>query len=462
MKVANLFFVVFMTVIFSSCQDSVSRADELRSQYKFSEAFELYEQAANEGNSYAKWRLAKAYGHGDGVNLDFKEAMRLLDEASKEGSDEATCDMALCYLYGWYGTEKDQDKGFKMLKEIASKSESTYVKVRYARDLFYGFSDVEDNEQAEKIISDIKDKDDEIYLRFMGDIYSSGGDKIERNIEQAVKYYQMSFKKGDSYSAYCLANRYSVGDEKCQKDIKKEIEWLNKGIDANCDDCMCVMAGICLSEDTVVKNMHNIPKAIELLKRATKHGSGEAYTRLGTLYLLGKYVDKDDNEAFICYTKAYELRDAIGAGNLGWAYLNGIGCEKDPAKGIEIWKNAVDFGSGYAADNLFRYYYQSMYGGTTEAKNYELAKKYLLKAAKLGDANGCYNLGVMYFYGNGFFEKNEFQAFTYIKIAADKGLVDACSAVAYMYENGIGCEKDPSEAKKYKDKTMAKENKELD
>lgn len=45
-------------------------------------------------------------------------------------------------------------------------------------------------------------------------------------------------------------------------------------------------------------------------------------------------------------------------------------------------------------------------------------------------------------------------------MAADKGVVDACSVVAYMYENAIGCHKNPNEAKKYKDMTKAKEEKE--
>lgn len=35
---------------------------------------------------------------------------------------------------------------------------------------------------------------------------------------------------------------------------------------------------------------------------------------------------------------------------------------------------------------------------------------------------------------------------------ADFGFVDAYDAVAYMYENGIGCDKNPQKAKEYRNK----------
>ena len=60
---------------------------------------------------------------------------------------------------------------------------------------------------------------------------------------------------------------------------------------------------------------------------------------------------------------------------------------------------------------------------------------------------------------NGLMNKDVGQAFVYIKKAADMGLVDACNSLAYLYENGIGCDKDPQKAKEYKDKTIANSEK---
>ena len=56
-------------------------------------------------------------------------------------------------------------------------------------------------------------------------------------------------------------------------------------------------------------------------------------------------------------------------------------------------------------------------------------------------------------------DKSIEHAFVYIKKAADLGLVDACESIAYFYENGMGCDKDPNKAKEYRDKTIASDDK---
>ena len=97
------------------------------------------------------------------------------------------------------------------------------------------------------------------------------------------------------------------------------------------------------------------------------------------------------------------------------------------------------------------------YGEYGEKKDKELAKKYLIKAAELNDAWGCLNLGTQYYLGNYLMDKSYSQAFVYVKKAADMGLIDACNVLAYFYENGIGCDKNPQKAKEYKDRTVVKD-----
>lgn len=160
---------------------------------------------------------------------------------------------------------------------------------------------------------------------------------------------------------------------------------------------------------------------------------------------------KDDAKAFEYYTKAYDFQSGQGAFALGLAYINGIGCSKDVAKGIEIWKTAVVWGSGFAANNLYCYYKGNKeFNGVINKEN---AKFYLEKGASLNDAMSCWNLAMEYWCMGSLYEKNDKQAFTYAKKAADSGIVDACGFIGYCYANGIGCEKDPKKAKKYQDMT---------
>lgn len=247
---------------------------------------------------------------------------------------------------------------------------------------------------------------------------------------------------------------YADGYGSVKADKAKRLEWLNRGIESNEDECMCTMAILCTAgdRDSTYKSIYNPQRAVELLKKASRHGSGEAYYLLGNWYYNGEYLPKDDKKAFDNWEKAVELRSSEAASNLAYAYIEGVGCEKNENKGIEIHKQAVEEGSGFSATKLFYCYWAGTWG---VKKDKELAKQYLFKAAELNDAWGCFNLGKQYYMGNDLVNKDNSQAFVYIKKAADMGLVEACDALAYFYENGIDVDKNPQKAKEYKDKTIA-------
>ncbi|MDO4991648.1 MAG: tetratricopeptide repeat protein, partial [Prevotellaceae bacterium] len=318
-------------------------------------------------------------------------------------------------------------------------------------------------DQAYNILNEIKENNKEIDLRVMGEVYSIGCNKIDIDYSQAIEYFTKAFNNGSIYSAFILGNLYLNGykDSKDKKniprDIKKAIEWLDKGIEANNTSCMETMSFICRSQDSIYVQYHNIEKGIDLLKKAIRHGSSEAMYKLGKEYQYGENIGKDDEKAFDLYMKSFELNNPNGAFMLGISYMHGIGCEKDVAKGVEVWKKAVEYGDGSSANNLFCYYAYGEFSNDKSVINYELAKKFLKEGAKLGDGMACWNLGRLYYSGNFLFEKNDIQSFIYSKQAADKGIVDACRAVAYMYQQGIGCRKDLEESKKYEEMGKAKE-----
>lgn len=453
MKRLCVLTMLIATVALIACQSDSEKADKLRLENKFDEAAELYQKAADEGDAYAMWRLSQAYGSGGGVDWDEAKALELLRQSAQAGCEEAKCDLAFAYMFGWYDIGKDEDKGKSLLEELVKKTDNSYIQSRYAALLFSGDGPFEENkEKAQSVFENIKDKNNPEYLFQMGYVYLNGSDNIDINVEKAIEYFSKGFERGRKYGAYLIQSLYASGYGDLKSDTKKRIEWLNRGIQSDVADCMVDMAGICLSEDSTLQDIYNPQKGIELYKKAARHGNGKAYFALGNLYNEGEFVSKDDNKAFNYWKKAAALKDHQGAANLGYAYINGIGCAKDIKKGIEIWKQAVEYGSGYAANNLCRCYSSGEYG---EKKDKELAKKYLIKAAELNDAWGCLNLGTQYYLGNYLMDKSDGQAFVYVKKAADMGLIDACNVLAYFYENGIGCDKDPQKAKEYKDKTIA-------
>ena len=457
MKTSSFFVAIITALMLMSCQTDSKKADKLRLENKFDEAAELYQKAADEGDAYAKWRLSNAYGNGEGVDWDESKAFELLKQSAQEGCEEAKCNLAFAYMFDWFGNGKETEKGKEILEELIKTTNNSYVLARYAGLLFLGDGSYEeDKEKAMRVLKKIEDKNNPYYLDLMGLIYTSGTDEIEIDIKKAIDYFTKAFENGRKYSAYRIQSIYAVGYGDLKPNKAKRIEWLNRGIEGDVSDCMAVMALLCITEDSAYQDMHNPQRAVELLKRAARHGNGDAYYSIGNLYYEGKYLPKDDKKAFENWEKGVERKCTEAASNLAYAYIEGVGCEKNVEKGIELYKQAVEKGNGFSAQKLYYCYGTGAWG---VKKDKELAKKYLLKAAEFGDPWGCYNLGMQYYIGNDLVNKDYGQAFVYTKKAADMGHIDACNAIAYFYENGIGIDKDPQKAKEYKDKTVANSDK---
>lgn len=461
MKKISVFLIALCAIIVVSCQSDTDKADKFRLNNEFGKAAELYKKAAAEGDAYAMWRLSRAYGNGDGVEYDEKKALDYLKRAAERGCEEAECDLAMAYMFNWLDIGEDKEKGKAMMDALVERTDNSFVLTKYAGFLFDGADPYEgDKDKALEIIDNIKDKNNPDYLELMGVVYQNGTSNISPDMAKAVDYFKKAFKYGRRYCAYRLFHAYLQGYEGLKADTTEALNWLQKGIEANQTNCMVDMSGLCLSKDSAFKQYHNVSRGIELLRTAANHGSSDAYSRLGGEYYRGENVEKDDEKSFEYLKKSAEMRNAGGTYSLGWDYINGTGCEKDVEKGIDTWKKAVEYGSASAANNLYVYYN----GGDASSSlpvgpiDDELAKEYLLKAAKMGDYMACWNLGREYYWGNDLFEKNNSLAFFYIKKAADAGMIDACGWLAYFYYEGIGCDRNPDKAREYENKTKAKED----
>ena len=236
---------------------------------------------------------------------------------------------------------------------------------------------------------------------------------------------------------------------------------MKRGVECNSADAMILLSQINLysKDDVNFKTYQNPSKGLELLQKAINHGSGEAYARLAWEFFSGINVDKDDKKFYEYSQKAYELRNQDGANNLGGCYQRGFGCERNINKAIEIYQEAVKLGSGLAAKNLF-YIFRCGDSQNDIPVNFdrEKAKHYLLEGARLNDPIALLQLSKQYYFGSDLFESNPEQAYIYAKKSADAGNVDGCAMIAYLLDNGIGCDKNPKEAQKYRDKYQVQKN----
>ena len=182
--------------------------------------------------------------------------------------------------------------------------------------------------------------------------------------------------------------------------------------------------------------------AVNALNEATKYDvpmRGEAYYRLGELYLGGKMGEPDKVKAADYYKKAKTYGNILASLKL---------CELNGETDAELIKKLESEAQRYAAA---AYIMGTLHEeGKIVEKSAEKALQYYKQGSKLGEPESSYRLGEAYFYGQLGQQKNEKTAFEYYKAAATKGNIPAMTMVGLYYQNGIdGIQKSTEEAIKW-------------
>lgn len=81
-------------------------------------------------------------------------------------------------------------------------------------------------------------------------------------------------------------------------------------------------------------------------------GDASAKAQIGSCYIRGEGVEKDEKEAVRWFIIAANQGDALGQFYLGNCFLDGIGIEKDHQTAIVWLKKAADAGFSPAMDTL--------------------------------------------------------------------------------------------------------------
>ncbi len=183
----------------------------------------------------------------------------------------------------------------------------------------------------------------------------------------------------------------------------------------------------------------NVDKAIDLLKKSAECGCPDAYIALGQLYCEVGSPLYNRALAYECFFNATKLEK--GYYYLGLCYNDGLGCEKNSEKAIELFFEGAqredtdcicalgicrEFGIGCDID-------------------YEMAVALYTKAAEKENATAINNLGGCYFYGHGVEQNKEYATELYMQ-AAELGNSNAECRLGICCENGDGCAQDAKAA----------------
>lgn len=212
------------------------------------------------------------------------------------------------------------------------------------------------------------------------------------------------------------------------------------------------------------KAMGNGSEQIESIREIAERGDVYSQFRLGQLYYEGKGVRGDDREAAMWFMKAAGQDHAEAQFILATMYEKGAGIEKSDEEAFRWYLQAAIQGHERAsvilesakwnvlkqrhlADNDIQ---PQFHGGASEQPEHHLSsqapegddqfRKYLAKA-QAGDVDAQYNLGIMYYHGDGI-QKNHDEALKWFHLSAEQGDAEAQYNLGFMYGRGEGTAKD--------------------
>lgn len=207
----------------------------------------------------------------------------------------------------------------------------------------------------------------------------------EEKWDDAFRWYKKAADSGFPEGQYQLGIRFFCG-EGCLKDKKKAFEWTMKAAKQNHP-----LAQFHIGDDYFYgKNgeERNYKKAFEWLSKSSCNvDSGRCLYLLGDCYIEGLGTNENKEKAFECYRKSARTGNILGKAKLARCYKNGIGTDVDYDEAFELFSSI----------------------------RYEKVPAWVL-----------YELGCMYYYGEGC-EENEEAGVELWEIAAKKGNHDAKS-----------------------------------
>lgn len=192
--------------------------------------------------------------------------------------------------------------------------------------------------------------------------------------------------------------------------------------------------------------------AVRLYSRAAEGGVIPAETRLGDYYFFGIGPIRPDLERAVGHYQA-----AAGAGEvaaqttLALMYRLGRGVARDPVLSLELLTEAADSGYHFAQVRLAETYLtgEGFPGGVSEANGVpDPAKAATLfrAAAEQGNLEAALALAELYTTEGSGLPPDPAERFRWTSFAADQGQAAAIAARAFLYEQGIGVERDPQRA----------------
>lgn len=319
------------------------------------------------------------------------------------------------------------------------------------------------------------------------------GNGVPKDMAESVKWYTIAADKGDVDAMISLGFCYMEGDG-VPADRKAGHDWFMKAADKGEPEAMRYLGDYYAQADMG----NDCNKAIGWYMKAADAGDSISVKPVGVSVMKDECATVDKYEVAQWMKKHAEMNNPEACFYMGGFYVMGIGVKKNPGKGMEMLIRDRELGAytgaerNFSTNNLFTLYNSGdlnaeqqlrllrWFEATAKAENDDemmavLANIYINKekaspmdnrtaldwatrAAEMGNPNGCFWLGYIYYKGLGDIKKNDGRAFLWMLKSAQKGDKDAMKIVSELYEYGIGTERNSKKAAEWAARAKAKES----
>lgn len=266
------------------------------------------------------------------------------------------------------------------------------------------------------------------YAHAMLAIFYLNGMIVQQNVDEAINRLTIGYEKLQipSIAGNLAGFYYNMGD------YKAALKYATEAAEKNDKIGLSILGSCYLNGNEVSKNEE---KAFEYYIQAAAMGNEIALNQIGWMYMNGCGVEEDPSQAFFWYNESANKQSAVGMYNLAYCYQDGYGVEQDIEKAAEWYKKAAEAGYIDAMLALGQYYQEHMI-------DFDKAEKWLLKAAEAGSAEAMNMLGV--FYSDTMCDDKS--AVKWYKLAVEAGLPIAFRNLALFYRDGKGVKKNEKKA----------------
>lgn len=369
---------------------------------------------------------------------NFRCVFNLARNLAIKGDAHAQCVLGQIYSQGFPGyVEPNLQKGIYFL-ELSAKQNFAYAYLVLGELYHDGKHATKDIAKAIKYYEQGSKLGDRTCPNKLGIIYEFGS-SVPVNKDMAYKYYKLAAERGDCAAQLNIGYLYEDPEYK-YKDFKKAFEYYQLSAFQDHFDGYYNLGNM-LNYGRGIQA--NYKQAMYYFLHAARKNVADAFFHLAVYYQIGRPVEKDIRKSLYFYELGANNGQMQCCQSAGILYYQDNVIERDYAMALFYFELGSYKGSTVCMMNAAQILFGG-FGGIQVDKN--RAFKYIQMAARAGDPEGLYYLGLAHYNGEEYASKDYKKAFDCFTRASNEGNLNAMFQLGMMYEYGYYVQKDFSKA----------------